>query len=578
MAVAEAAESANGWSRQFRAARTQRDLAGRREALRKLAEPAHAPELLAAVRDLARRLTEAGCPADAVQLLRRALRRHPDDFWLNERLGNASESAEAVRYLSVARALRPDSPGALLNLANALGYNRQPDEAIACYREALALDPEYSAAYNGLGRLLADKGEWDEAIDNYRKSIQLDPTYFSGHYNLARALAAKGKVDEAIACYHKAIELNRTDARPHANLGMLLFGKGELDRAAACFRRALDLDPKLPQAHLSLGNCLYVKGKKEEAVASYKKAVEFAPNWAYAHTNLGAALEGTGRRDEAIACHRKAVALAPNLANAQANLGELLSFKGQFDEAIACLGKAIALDPKHVKAHLSLSRALRGKGCYTEARDSASRALELLGAKDPLRPNATQQVRDCTLLVRLGRRLDDVLGGKGQAGSAQEGLELAEVCRLRRLHTAAARFAAAAFTAGPALAADLGAGHRYNAACSAALAAAGVGEDAGKLSQGDRQALRRQALTWLRAELRARQKQRKSWWPGEADKARAALRDWQKDADLAGLRDAEVLKRLSAEERQACQRLWADVAALLAKTAGGGPPNPGEQP
>jgi hypothetical protein len=43
------------------------------------------------------------------------------------------------------------------------------------------------------------------------------------------------------------------------------------------------------------------------------------------------------------------------------------------------------------------------------------------------------------------------------------------------------------------------------------------------------------------------------------------LRHWQKDSDLAGIRDAAVLDKLLVEERAACERLWADVAALLKK-------------
>jgi hypothetical protein len=38
---------------------------------------------------------------------------------------------------------------------------------------------------------------------------------------------------------------------------------------------------------------------------------------------------------------------------------------------------------------------------------------------------------------------------------------------------------------------------------------------------------------------------------------------WQQDSDLAGLRDPDAVARLPADERQACQQLWADVAALL---------------
>src|SRR5262249_11851199 len=50
-----------------------------------------------------------------------------------------------------------------------------------------------------------------------------------------------------------------------------------------------------------------------------------------------------------------------------------------------------------------------------------------------------------------------------------------------------------------------------------------------------------------------------------ADQARAALRDWQQDGDLAGLRGPVALAKLPPEERQACQQLWADVADPLAR-------------
>jgi hypothetical protein len=43
------------------------------------------------------------------------------------------------------------------------------------------------------------------------------------------------------------------------------------------------------------------------------------------------------------------------------------------------------------------------------------------------------------------------------------------------------------------------------------------------------------------------------------------MKGWQRDSDFAGLLDAAALARLPAEERAACERLWADVAALLKK-------------
>ena len=43
------------------------------------------------------------------------------------------------------------------------------------------------------------------------------------------------------------------------------------------------------------------------------------------------------------------------------------------------------------------------------------------------------------------------------------------------------------------------------------------------------------------------------------------LQHWKADADLAGLRDAAAVAKLSDAEQKACRALWAEVDALLAK-------------
>jgi hypothetical protein len=106
-------------------------------------------------------------------------------------------------------------------------------------------------------------------------------------------------------------------------------------------------------------------------------------------------------------------------------------------------------------------------------------------------------------------------------------------------------------------------GHRYNAACAAALAASGQGKDADTLAAQERIRLRQQAIAWLRSDLAYWTKQAQSANPPDRAQARQTLLHWQQDADLAGLRDPEALKKLPAEERAACQKLWADVADLL---------------
>src|SRR5262249_6383302 len=151
---------------------------------------------------------------------------------------------------------------------------------------------------------------------------------------------------------------------------------------------------------------------------------------------------------------------------------------------------------------------------------------------------SAQWVRECERLVELDERLPGFLAGKTTPVSPAEGIEVARVCSPKRLHRAAAHFYEEAFAAEPKLADNLGAAHRYNAACAAALAGCGQGKDAGKLDDKERARLRRQALDWLRTDLEA-------WGrllDDGPDRARTVatvtkvLKHWLVDADFSRVR------------------------------------------
>jgi hypothetical protein len=103
---------------------------------------------------------------------------------------------------------------------------------------------------------------------------------------------------------------------------------------------------------------------------------------------------------------------------------------------------------------------------------------------------------------------------------------------------------------------------RTRRARAAALAAAGQGEDAGRLPERVVLTLRRQALRWLRADLAAYTQLAGRDDPKLKQAIRQRLGHWEQDADLAPVRDAEALNKLPDHERDAWRRLWADVAAL----------------
>src|SRR5262249_17904089 len=144
--------------------------------------------------------------------------------------------------------------------------------------------------------------------------------------------------------------------------------------------------------------------------------------------------------------------------------------------------------------------------------------------------------------------------------------------QMKHLYASAARLYREAIAARPDLVASPGNGLRYNAACAAALAGCGAGEDAAKLTDAERAGLRKQARDWLRADLDA--------WRRLPDQARPAvaktMQHWLRDPDFNGVRGPDALAKLPEAERKDWQELWADVADTLARaretTAQGQPP------
>ncbi len=115
----------------------------------------------------------------------------------------------------------------------------------------------------------------------------------------------------------------------------------------------------------------------------------------------------------------------------------------------------------------------------------------------------------------------------------------------------------------PHLAEDLNAGHRYNAACAAALAGFGHGADTAGLSEAERARWRRQARTWLRADVAAWARRLDTGVPAERDLVQRVSARWWADPGLAWLHEAGIVEGLPPAERQECQALWQEAADLL---------------
>ena len=224
--------------------------------------------------------------------------------------------------------------------------------------------------------------------------------------------------------------------------------------------------------------------------------------------------------------------------------------------------------PDFAEGHCNLGHALRNQGKFAEAAAELRKGHELGTKKPNWRYKSEDWVRQAEHLAELERKLPAVLEGKEKPANDADRLTQAWMCQqYKERYAGAARLYAELFTAQPKLADDLRQGHRYNAACAAALAAAGKGADATDLDDTERARLRKQALDWLRSDLALWARLAESEKPEERASVQKTLKHWQTDADLAGIRDQEALAKLPQSERDDWRKLWEEVSAVLKRAS-----------
>jgi tetratricopeptide (TPR) repeat protein len=327
----------------------------------------------------------------------------------------------------------------------------------------------------------------------------------------------------------------------------------------ATFELALDLDVR----------------HDADALGYYRVALAIRPRSLAVLNNLGIALEEQGRRAEAAEHQEAVVVLFPDSHLAHSNLAGSYHWQGRLGPAADHCQEAIRLEPGDGVAYAELGWVLFDQGEFDEGRAMAQRGLELLPVREDL-PNrellkdrqklralAEWTIGRCDRLLSLEGRLTGVARGTDAPAGAEEGIDFAELCARRQRPAAAARLYAAAFAADPRLPDVTQNYHRYQAARAAVRAGLGEGEDAPPEGP-ERTALRGQALRWLLAD---RDVWAARYANGNAEARRGvvrALRTWQGDVALAGVRDPAALTRLGGDERRRWEALWASLDRLAA--------------
>jgi serine/threonine protein kinase len=413
----------------------------------------------------------------------------------------------------------------------------------------------------------ADGGAVAKAMSEYLAGVQerLRQAELGQVRAEARAEGERKRRRLAVGAYRQAIKLRPNDAKAYYNLGYALRKQKKLDEAVDALRQAIKIEPDFAKAHNNLGNALRKQRKLDEAEAAYRQAIAIEPDNALAHNNLGTVLYEQKKLEESIVAFRRAIVLRSDLAEAHNNLGNSLRKQRAFGEAVAAYRQAIVLQPKFAEPYLNVGLALIQQARFEKALAVLKKGHQLLRERDPRRRSVQQLIDSCQRDLALEARLATILEGTDRPAGPGERVQLARLCMLKKLYTAAARFSLEAFTAEPKFADSVSSGARYHAACCAALAGCGDGVDATRLDAATRHRWRQQALDWLWADL--------VWWRRVLDSVNAPgrtairkkMQDWQTESDLGAVRDEDALGELPAEERTAWRKMWEEVEALSRK-------------
>jgi len=290
--------------------------------------------------------TSTAAKSDATEsLLRDALRREPESFEANQKLGKLlvdnGKAAEAVPYLLRAAQLNAE-------------------------------DPE---VHHVLGDVEEKLGNPLEAVRDYQRAAELDPSE-PDLFDWGTELLTHRALEPATEVFTKGNRLFPKSVRMLIALGVAWYARGSYDQATQCLVNASDLAPDNPTPYLFLGKMQSVEttpseGSKEKlarfaqlqpdnALANYYYAVSLSKQSASASDNNA---EHSARVESLL---QKAVRLDPKLGEAYLQLGILYSQHEDFSRAILAYRRALEARPEEAgpqfdeileEAHYRLAQA-----------------------------------------------------------------------------------------------------------------------------------------------------------------------------------------------------------------------------
>lgn len=301
----------------------------------------------------------------------------------------------------------------LILRANRLLEEGDSTTALQLLRQAVNRQPNNSYALELMAEAAMQTADWQSAEFALKSALGLQPDNIGLKLRLGEVYLATYEASAARDIFKSLTELYPTSDRAWASLGLLEARLHNFERALDALGHALTENPMLPAVQLANGELLLLEGDYEAALASFEAAQKLMPNDPQLEARHGQALLAAGKHAEALIHLRAAVEGGFDAAEVQRSLALALALNERYSESRRVLGATEEDpngDYDVIAGYLDLQRGQYPEAEATfksvaDARSSDPASVNLLAAS--IYPQA--RFEEAVILLMLSHELDPSL-------------------------------------------------------------------------------------------------------------------------------------------------------------------------
>jgi predicted AlkP superfamily phosphohydrolase/phosphomutase/predicted Zn-dependent protease len=202
---------------------------------------------------LARAYIDGGVYREALPILERLYREHPDQVRYGVRLarcyqtlGQLAECRAVVDQIAASQ--EKPSPGWRILEGSLLLSENKPAAALEAFALAEKDAPNMPRLNLQIGRGYTALKQWEDAQRAFERELKLDPESAGAWHGLGMAQLRSGQPEEAVESLLQSVGLTFHFPFAHYHLGEALHALGEYERAAEAFEVTLRMAPGLNRA------------------------------------------------------------------------------------------------------------------------------------------------------------------------------------------------------------------------------------------------------------------------------------------------------------------------------------------